>query len=51
MHAVVGFAGCELKFAHRDTKPSHNVHVGHILKNPTACFKLLVDVLAGFFFG
>ena len=51
VEAVVGFAGRELELAHRDSKPGHDVHVGHVLYDPTALSKLAVDFLTGYGFG
>ena len=51
VETVVSFAGVELKFAHGDARAGHDVHVRHVLDNPTAVNKLLVDVLAGVVFG
>ena len=38
-------------FAHGDARAGHEVDVRHVLDNPTAVNKLLVDVLAGVVFG
>ena len=51
VEAVVGFACCELEFAHRDSKPGHDVHVGHVLYFPPTLSQLAVNVLAGYGFG
>ena len=51
VEAVVGFACCELEFAHRDSKPGHDVHVGHVLYFPPTLSQLAVNVLAGYGYG
>ena len=51
--SLLGFgikAGGQRKLAHCNAKSSHDIHVSHVLKNPTAGFQLLVNFLSGFGF-
>ena len=51
VEAVVGFASGQLELAHRNAKPGHDVHVGHVLYFPPTLSQLAVNVLAGYGFG